>query len=140
MPMLMRTDPFRELDRIAQQFLSRTDAQLTMPMDAWKEGHAFVVELDLPGVREGDIDLEVERNVLTVRAERRASEGEDREVIHSERPTGEFMRQIFLSDALDIDSVEATFRDGVLTLRIPMAEQAKPRKVLIGPGKPEIEQ
>jgi HSP20 family protein len=139
--MLMRTDPFRELDRIAQQFLSRTsDAQLTMPMDAWKEGHDFIVELDLPGVQEGDIDLEVERNVLNVRASRRTIEGEDREVIHSERLAGEFTRQIFLSDALDTENVAATFRDGVLTLRIPMAEQAKPRKVLIGAGKPEIEQ
>ncbi|WP_335987403.1 Hsp20/alpha crystallin family protein [Glycomyces sp. MUSA5-2] len=138
--MLMRTDPFRELDRLAQQFLSRNDSQLMMPMDAWKEEHSFTVELDLPGVREADIDLEVERNVLTVRAERRAADSGDREVIHSERPTGVFMRQIFLSDALDTEHVEASFRDGVLTLRIPVAEEAKPRKVLIGTGKREIEQ
>ncbi|MDA1359945.1 Hsp20/alpha crystallin family protein [Glycomyces luteolus] len=138
--MLMRTDPFREFDRLAQQLFSRDGSQLMMPMDAWKEGHAFTVELDLPGVREEDIDLEVERNVLTVRAERRPAELGDREVIHAERPTGEFMRQIFLSDSLDTEQVEASYRDGVLTLKIPMAEEAKPRKVLIGPGKREIEQ
>jgi HSP20 family protein len=138
--MLMRTDPFRELDRLAQQLLARSDSQLTMPMDAWKEGDFFTVELDLPGVRESEIDLEVERGVLTVRAERRPAERDGREVIHAERPAGVFQRQIFLSDALDAEQVEAEFRDGVLTLRIPMAEQAKPRKVLIGTGKQAIEQ
>lgn len=138
--MLMRTDPFRELDRLAQQMFARNDGRLFMPMDAWKEGHSFTVELDLPGVSETDIDLEVERNVLTVRAERRPLEAGDREVIHAERPTGTFTRQIFLSDALDTEHVEATYRDGVLTLRIPVAEEAKPRKVLVGSGKQAIEQ
>ncbi|WP_205325705.1 Hsp20/alpha crystallin family protein [Glycomyces sp. YM15] len=137
--MLMRTDPFREFDRLAQQLFSRDGSQLMMPMDAWKEGHEFTVELDLPGVREEDIDLEVERNVLTVRAERRQVELGDREVVHAERPAGEFMRQIFLSDALDTEQVEASYKDGVLRLRIPMAEEAKPRKVLISAGKREIE-
>ncbi|HEX2145671.1 MAG TPA: Hsp20/alpha crystallin family protein [Glycomyces sp.] len=138
--MLMRTDPFRELDRLAQQMLGQNDARLAMPMDAWKEGHRFTVQLDLPGVREDDFDLEVERNVLTVKAERRTVETGDREIIHAERPTGTFMRQIFLSDALDTENVEATYRDGVLTLTIPMAEEAKPRKVLVGAGKQAIEQ
>ncbi|MBO3733050.1 MULTISPECIES: Hsp20/alpha crystallin family protein [Glycomyces] len=138
--MLVRSDPFRDIDRIAQQMLGLNDSQLSMPMDAWKEGHTFNIQIDLPGVREGDIDLEVERNVLTVRAERRAVEAGDREIIHAERRTGSFARQILLSDALDTEQVEATYRDGVLTLRIPMAEQAKPRKVLIGAGAKEIEQ
>jgi HSP20 family protein len=138
--MLLRTDPFRELDRLAQQMLGRADGQLAMPMDAWKEGHSFKVELDLPGVKETDIDLEVERNVLTVRAERRTVETGDREVIHAERPAGTFTRQIFLSDALDTEHVEATYRDGVLTLTIPMAEEAKPRKVVVSAGKQAIEQ
>jgi HSP20 family protein len=138
--MLMRTDPFRELDRLAQQLLGRSDTRLGVPMDAWREDDHFTVQLDLPGVREADIDLEVERNVLTVKAERRTAATGDREIIHAERPSGGFMRQIFLSDALDTENVEATYRDGVLTLRIPVAEQAKPRKVLIGAGAPEIEQ
>jgi HSP20 family protein len=143
--MLMRTDPFRELDRLAQQLLGQNDTRLAMPMDAWKEGHRFTVELDLPGVREDDIDLEVERNVLTVKAERRTAgngtvETGDREIIHAERPAGTFMRQIFLSDALDTEHVEASYRDGVLTLTIPMAEEAKPRKVLVASGKQAIEQ
>lgn len=138
--MLVRSDPFRDLDRIAQQMLGLSDSQLTMPMDAWKEGHTFTIQLDLPGVRESDIDLEVERNVLTVRAERRAVDVGDGEVIHSERRSGGFARQILLSDALDTERVEATYRDGVLTLRIPMAEEAKPRKVLISTDAKEIEQ
>ncbi|WP_199041394.1 Hsp20/alpha crystallin family protein [Glycomyces salinus] len=138
--MLVRSDPFRDLDRIAQQMLGLSDSQLTMPMDAWKEGHTFTIQLDLPGVRERDIDLEVERNVLTVRAERRGVDVGDGEVIHSERRSGSFARQILLSDALDTERVDATYRDGVLTLRIPMAEEAKPRKVLIGTDTKEIEQ
>ncbi|GAA2140986.1 Hsp20/alpha crystallin family protein [Glycomyces algeriensis] len=148
--MLMRTDPFRELDRLAQQLLGQNDTRLAMPMDAWREGHRFMVELDLPGVREDDIDLEVERNVLTVKAERRTvdngtldngtAEPGDREIIHAERPAGTFMRQIFLSDVLDTEHVEAVYRDGVLTLTIPMAEEAKPRKVLVASGKQAIEQ
>ena len=138
--MLVRSDPFRDLDRIAQQMLGLSDSQLTMPMDAWKEGHTFTIQLDLPGVRESDIDLEVERNVLTVRAERRAVDVGDGEVIHSERRSGGFARQILLSDALDTERVDATYRDGVLTLRIPMAEEAKPRKILISTDTKEIEQ
>ncbi|WP_100447681.1 Hsp20/alpha crystallin family protein [Glycomyces xiaoerkulensis] len=138
--MLMRTDPFREIDRLAQQMLGRADSQTTMPMDAWREGHDFTVQLDLPGVKEGDIDLEVERNVLTVKAERRGVEAGEREVIHSERPAGTFVRQIFLSDNLDTEHVSADYTDGVLTLRLPMAEEAKPRKVLIGGNTRQIEQ
>lgn len=138
--MLVRTEPFRELDRLAQQMLGRADSQPGMLMDAWKEGHEFTIQIDLPGVRESDIDLEVERNVLTVRAERRGVDTGDRELIHSERPSGTFARQIFLSDALDTENVGAAYRDGVLTLKIPMAEQAKPRKVLIDTGPREIEQ
>ncbi|GAB3645896.1 Hsp20/alpha crystallin family protein [Glycomyces tarimensis] len=138
--MLMRTDPFRELDRLAQQMLGRTDSQLSMPMDAWREGHDFTIQIDLPGVKEGDIDLEVERNVLTVRAERRGVEVGDREIIHAERPSGSFVRQLFLSEGLDADNVRASYDDGVLTLTIPMAEEAKPKKVLVGSGTKQIEQ
>jgi HSP20 family protein len=129
--MLMRTDPFRELDRVAQQMLGRTSTQLAVPMDAYRQGHAFIVKLDLPGVGNDAIDLEIERNVLTVRAERPAGHGENREILHAERPTGTFTRQLFLSDGLDTDNIRASYHDGVLTLEIPVAEQAKPRKVLV---------
>jgi HSP20 family protein len=132
--MLMRTDPFRELDRLTQQFFgtSGTTARpAVMPMDAYRQGGDFVVEFDLPGVDPGSIDLDVERNVLTVKAQRRPTAGEGVEVQVAERPRGVFSRQLFLGDSLDVDRIEASYHAGVLTLRIPVAEQAKPRKIQI---------
>jgi HSP20 family protein len=132
-PMLMRTDPFRELDRLTQQVFgtSGTPARPSvMPMDAWREGEQFLVEFDLPGVKPDSIDLDVERNVVTVKAERPARDGET-EMIAAERPRGVFSRQLILGDNLDTDNIAASYDDGVLTLRIPVAEQAKPRKIEI---------
>jgi HSP20 family protein len=128
--MLMRTDPFRELDRLTQQMLGTTARPAVMPMDAWRDGDAFVVEFDLPGVTPDSVDLDVERNVLTVKAERPTKDGET-EMIAAERPRGVFSRQLFLGDTLDLDNVEASYDSGVLTLRIPIAERAKPRKIEI---------
>jgi HSP20 family protein len=128
--MLMRTDPFRELDRLAQQVLGTNTRPAVMPMDAWRDGDAFVVEFDLPGVTPDSVDLDVERNVLTVRAERPTLNG-DKEMVAAERPRGVFSRQLFLGDSLDLDRVEASYGAGVLTLRIPVAERAKPRKINI---------
>ena len=131
--MLMRTDPFRELDRLTQQALG-TNGTLArpsvMPMDAWRDGDTFHVEFDLPGVNPDSIDLDVERNVVTVRAERslRAS---DADLIAAERPRGIFSRQLILGDNLDTEHISASYDSGVLTLRIPVAEQAKPRKISI---------
>jgi len=131
--MLLRTDPFRELDRLTQQVfgapgtLARPSA---MPMDAWRDGHEFVVEFDLPGVDPGSIELDVERNVLTVKAERNALDSQ-REFVAAERPRGVFSRQLVLGDTLDTEQVKATYDAGVLTLRIPVAEKAKPRKIQI---------
>lgn len=131
--MLMRTDPFRELDRLTQQMLG-TNGTLArpsvMPMDAWRDGDTFHVEFDLPGVDPGSIDLDVERNVVTVRAERppRAS---DKELIAAERSRGVFSRQLILGDNLDTEHIEAGYDRGVLTLQIPVAEKAKPRKISI---------
>ncbi|MFE9677217.1 Hsp20/alpha crystallin family protein [Streptomyces sp. NPDC006259] len=132
--MLMRTDPFRELDRLTQQVLGAAARPAAMPMDAFREGETFVVELDLPGVDPDSIDLDVERNVLTVKAERRPSAGEDSEVLISERPAGSFSRQLFLGETLDTDRIDAAYEAGVLRLRIPVAEQAKPRKIAISGG------
>jgi HSP20 family protein len=132
--MLMRTDPFRELDRLTQQFFSSTGTlarPAAMPMDAYREGDQFVVHFDLPGVDSDSIDLDVERNVLTVKAERRAESSENVEMIVSERPRGVFSRQLFLGDTLDANRIEASYSAGVLTLRIPVAERAKPRKIEI---------
>ncbi|SKB04368.1 HSP20 family protein [Aeromicrobium choanae] len=129
--MIRTTDPFRDFDRITQQLLGTTNRPAFMPMDAWREGDTFVVEFDLPGVAKDSIDLDIERNVLTVRAERVARNG-DWEMLASERPRGAFSRQLVLGDNLDLERIEATYEDGVLGLRIPVAERAKPRKIEIG--------
>jgi len=131
--MLMRTDPFRELDRLSQQVMGSlgTSARpAAMPMDAWRAGEEFVVEFDLPGVDPSSVDLDVERNVLTVRAERPGF-SEEHELIAAERPRGVFSRQLILGDNLDTERVQASYEAGVLTLRIPVAERAKPRKIEI---------
>ena len=135
--MLMRTDSFRELDRLAQQLIgpgtwSRPSA---MPMDAYREGDEYVVAFDLPGVSADALDIDVERNMLTVKAERRpAAKADDVQMELSERPLGVFSRQIVLADTLDTEHIRADYDAGVLTLRIPIAERAKPRKISIGVG------
>jgi HSP20 family protein len=130
--MLLRTaDPFRDLDRLTQQLLGTTSRPAVMPMDAWREGDTFVIEFDLPGVVAESIDLDVERNVLTVRAERVARNG-DWEMLASERPRGAFSRQLVLGDNLDLDRIEASYDAGVLRLVVPVSEKAKPRKIEIG--------
>ena len=128
--MLMRTDPFRDMDRITQQLMGTASRPTLMAMDAWREGDEFVVEFDLPGVEPDSVDLDVERNVLTIKAERPAPNGE-RELIAAERPRGVFSRQLILGDNLDTENVGASYSSGVLTVRIPVAEQAKPRKIQI---------
>ena len=129
--MLMRSDPFRELDRLTQQVfgtLGTTARPAAMPMDAWREGDEFIVEFDLPGVDPSSIDLNVERGVLAVRAERPQLNG-DHELLAAERPRGVFSRQLILGENLDTDNVRANYQAGVLTLRVPVAEAAKPRKI-----------
>jgi len=128
--MLMRTDPFRDLDRLTQQVFGTAARPAVMPMDAWRDGEAFVVEFDLPGLKADSLDLDVERNTLTVHAERPARD-ETQEMVASERPTGMFSRQLFLGDNLDTEKIDAHYEDGVLRLTIPVAEKAKPRKVAI---------
>ena len=134
--MLMRTDPFRELDRLTQQVFGTPGTwsrPTAMPMDAYRDGDQFVVCFDLPGISPDAIELDVERNVLTVKAERRPI-GKDVEMQGSERPLGAFSRQLFLGDTLDTDRIDAQYDSGVLTLRIPIAERAKPRKIAINSG------
>jgi HSP20 family protein len=129
--MLMRTDPFRELDRLTQQVFGTAARPAAMPMDAWQEDGEFVVAFDLPGVNVDTVDLDIERNVLTVRAERGDQTQPNVELIASERPRGVFSRQLILGDTLDTEKVKATYADGVLTLSIPVLEKAKPRKIEI---------
>ncbi|HXF02664.1 MAG TPA: Hsp20/alpha crystallin family protein [Arthrobacter sp.] len=132
--MLMRTDPFRELDRLTQQVFGNQARPAAMPMDAWREGDQFVVELDLPGVDPSTIDLDVERNVLTIGAERKSKIDDGKDVVAAERPSGTFSRQLVLGDTLDTENVTASYEAGVLALRIPIREQAKPRKIEISSG------
>ena len=143
--MLMRTDPFRELDRLTQQVFGNVPGTWSrptaMPMDAYRVGDEFVVAFDLPGVSPDAIELDVERNVLTVKAERRPmAAGDDVEMEVAERPLGVFSRQLFLGEALDAEHVSAGYDAGVLTLRIPVAEQAKPRKIEISAAEGENKQ
>ncbi len=135
--MLMRTDPFREFDRLAQQLLGAgtTSRPAVMPLDAWREGDTFVLEFDLPGVHPDSVDIDVERNVLTVKAERPAKNG-DWELLAAERPSGLFSRQLVLGDNLDLERVTAQYDAGVLRLTIPVAEKAKPRKIEVATGTP----
>lgn len=131
--LLMRTDPFRDLDRLTQQ-LVRGNGTLAhpaaMPMDAWREGDTFVVDFDLPGIAPDKIELDVERNVVTVGAQR-PPRSESQEMLAAERARGTFSRQLVLGDNLDTERIQASYDAGVLTLRIPVAEQAKPRKIQI---------
>lgn len=130
--MLMRTDPFRDLDRLVQQVAGTPARPAVMPMDAYRNQDTFLVQFDLPGVATDSIDLTVEKNVLTIHAERaRPTSGDDVEMVAAERPQGTFSRQLFLGDTLDPDRIEADYQAGVLTLRIPISEKAKPRKVAI---------
>ncbi len=129
--MLMRTDPFRDLDRLTQQVWGTpgTLARPTvMPMDAWRDGDTFHVEFDLPGVSPDSIDLDVERNVVTVKAERPPRD-DGGEPLAAERPRGVFSRQLVLGDNLDTEHISASYQTGVLSLEIPVAEKAKPRKI-----------
>ena len=131
--MLMRFDPFRDFDRWAQQAFGTSGQAGVMPMDAYRDHDRFVVHFDLPGVEPSSIELTVEQNVLTVSAQRQwDSDGHD--FIANERPQGTFSRQLFLGDTLDADHVEAHYDRGVLTLTIPVSEQAKPRKIEIRSG------
>ncbi len=139
--MLMRTDPFRDFDRLAQQVLGAgtTSRPAVMPMDAWREGDTFRIEFDLPGVSPDTLDIDVERNVLTIRAERPARTS-DWEPLASERPTGLFSRQLVLGDNLDLDRLQASYDNGVLRLTVPVAERAKPRKIDITQGSSSSQQ
>ncbi len=134
--MLMRTDPFRDFDRLTQQVLGTPARPAAMPIDAYRRGDEFVVEFDLPGVDTSTIELTVEKNVLTVHAQRRRTDLEGIELLVGERPQGTFSRQLFLGDSLDADRIEANYINGVLVLRLPVAERAKPRKVPITLAEP----
>ena len=138
--MLIQNDPFRDLDTLFGRLeRAATGAPMTMPMDAFRRGSDLWVRIDLPGVSADDVDITVERSVLTVSAERSWHREEGDQVYLAERRPGTYRRQVQLGEGLDATGIEADFTDGVLTLRIPVAEQAKPRKIEIATHRPAID-
>jgi HSP20 family protein len=129
--MLMRTDPFRELDRLTQQVLGTAARPVSMPMDAYRQGDQFYVHLDLPGIAADSIELTAEQNVLSIRAERVPVQADGVQMIVAERPYGTFTRQVFLGETLDAEKIGADYAAGVLTLTIPVREAAKPRSIQV---------
>lgn len=138
--MLLQNDPFRDFDVLLSRLGSRTgNGTMAMPMDAYRRGEDIWVHIDLPGVAADSLDINVERNVLTVNAERNWQREDGDQVYLAERPRGVYRRQVHLGDGLDAERIEANFVDGVLTLRIPVAEVAKPRRITIGSGQAAID-
>ncbi len=138
--MLMRTDPFRDLDRLTNAVFGTAARPTAMPMDAFRDQSTFVVQLEIPGVDPESIDLTVEKNVLTVHAERKPGFGQEAERVVGERTYGVFSRQLFLGETLDAENLTADYDAGVLTIKIPVAEQAKPRRIAVNAsgGRQEI--
>ena len=132
--MLVRTDPFRELERLMFGTGGSRVRQSAIPMDAFRQDDQFVVRFDLPGVAAESIDVKVERNVLTVRAERPAESGEQVRWQIAERPRGTFTRQVFLGESLDSDGIEASYDNGVLTVRVPVVDKAQARSIAVTAG------
>jgi HSP20 family protein len=133
----MRFDPFREFDRLTGEMPSARRSPM-MAMDAYRHGDAVTVKFDLPGVDRDSIDITVEKNQLSVSAERAWRPAESDEVVASERTHGQFTRTLFLGDGLDADQIDADYADGVLSLTIPVAETAKPRKISVGNAQPAL--
>jgi HSP20 family protein len=133
--MIVRFDPFRDFDRLAGEVFGAARTPALMPMDCLRTGDTFVVRLDMPGIDVDTLDVSTENNTLTVRGERRRRDPQDATYLVSERPSGSYRRQLVLGDGLNVDDIRADYRDGVLTLTIPVAERAKPRKIEITRGE-----
>lgn len=131
---MLRFDPFRDLDRLTSEWIGGARTPRWAPMDAYRVGEEYVVHLDLPGIAEDSLEVTAENNTLTVRAERRPAGPDNAQYVINERPMGAFSRQMVLGDGLDLDKVSANYHDGVLTVTIPVAEQAKPRRIDIEHG------
>ncbi len=137
--MLFQNDPFRELDSWLSTVGRRNGSATPMAMDAYRRGNDVWVHIDLPGVASDGIEIDLDRNVLTVSAERASTRETDDQAYIFERPKGRFQRQVHLGDGLDSSSITADYDDGVLTLRIPVSERAQPRKISVGNGQTAIE-
>lgn len=128
--MAMSFDPFSQLDRVAQRVFD-TPVSRAMPVDLFKEGDRYILAADLPGIDPGSVDVDVDGQLLTIRAQRTAAEREGAKWLTQERPVGAFMRQFSLGDGIDVEHISASYENGVLSVIIPLAERAKPRKVQV---------
>jgi HSP20 family protein len=132
---VLRFDPFRDFDRMTEQLLGTSAGSARvprfMPMDLYRSGDHYVLHADLPGIDPGSVDVNVENNTLTIKAQRSERSEDGVQWISSERFTGTYQRQIALGDGIDAEAISATYANGVLTVTLPVAERAKPRKVSI---------
>ncbi|WP_026877847.1 Hsp20/alpha crystallin family protein [Jiangella gansuensis] len=136
--MVTRFDPFRDIDRLAEQMWGAARNAATMPMDLYRSGDHYVMHFDLPGIDPGSLDVNVKDRTLTVRAER-SGRSEDVEWLNRERPVGTYVRQLNLGTGLELDRIEASYADGVLTLTVPVEEEAKPRRIEVShPSKTRV--
>lgn len=125
-------DPFRDLDRLASTLLdARRGGPRRMPMDLYRDGDHYVLSADLPGVDPGSVDIDVDGQLLTIRAERTLATGDDVKWITRERETASFVRQLNLGQGIDTEHISAAYRNGVLSVTIPVSEKAKPRRIAV---------
>ncbi len=124
-------DPFRQLERLTSQMRSGRRTPMGMPMDVWQAEDGFHVALDLPGVDPSSVEITTEQSTLVIRGERSPEYGEGQNVLVAERPQGSFTRQLQVGESLDLDNVEASYSDGVLRLRIGLAQAAQPRRIQV---------
>ncbi|MDD7928901.1 Hsp20/alpha crystallin family protein [Microbacterium thalli] len=124
-------DPFRDLDRIASNLFDARRGPRRMPMDLYRDGDHYVMTADLPGIDPGSVDIDVDGQLLTIRAERTLANGDGVKWITREREAASFLRQLNLGQGVDTEGIAATYNNGVLTVTIPVSEKAKPRKVAV---------
>ena len=128
--MAMNFDPFREFDRVASSLLERRQqGPQLMPMDLYRDGDTYVLSADLPGVDPGSVDIDVDGQLLTIRAERTLAQGGEVRWLTRERQGGSFLRQLNLAQGIDTSHIAASYDSGVLSVTIPVSERAKPRKI-----------
>ena len=138
---MLHPDPFRDIDRLAAQLLGTSPGSarvpLAMPMDLYRSGDHYVLHVDLPGVDPGSVDVSVDGGILTVKAQRSERTEVDVQWLSSERFTGGYLRRLSLGEDIDADHIAATYQNGVLTVTLPVAARAKPRRIEVTPGAPD---
>lgn len=137
--MVRRYDPFRQMEAIFDDAMRQGPSRAAMPLDLYRDGEKFIALFDLPGVDPASVDIDIEDRTLTIRAERKSPEITGAQWLTHERPFGTFARQLTLGNGVALDQVEAEYVDGVLKLVIPVAEEAKPRKIAVQRGSRQIE-